>query len=146
MAERKEKKVRGNVKNLIPVSSRTSEELREMTRKGGIASGEARRRKKMMKDVLEKILFDVEPPEAWRQKLLDEGVDEKDISHQMIVTMGLVKKAESGDVFAYQTICQMLGEKPSDKLELSGGLDNKIEIGFVETDVEPKNDERDVDV
>ena len=32
-----------NIQNLIPNSQRTPEELREITRKGGIASGKARR-------------------------------------------------------------------------------------------------------
>lgn len=36
---------RGNKDNLIPNSERTPEELREMTRNGGIASGRARRQK-----------------------------------------------------------------------------------------------------
>lgn len=35
--------------NLIPNSERSPEELREMGRKGGIASGEARRRNRDMK-------------------------------------------------------------------------------------------------
>lgn len=39
-------------KNLIPNSERSPEELREMGRKGGIASGKARRRKKkVLRDV-----------------------------------------------------------------------------------------------
>jgi hypothetical protein len=35
-----------NSKNLIPNTERTPEELREMGRKGGIASGKARRKKR----------------------------------------------------------------------------------------------------
>lgn len=42
---------RGNPDKLIPNSKRTPEELREMTRKGGIASGEARRKKKLMSQI-----------------------------------------------------------------------------------------------
>lgn len=42
--------------NLVPVSQRTSDELREMTRKGGIASGKARREKKTMRELLEMAL------------------------------------------------------------------------------------------
>lgn len=38
--------------NLIPNSQRTPSELREMTRKGGIKSGETRRRKRMFRDYL----------------------------------------------------------------------------------------------
>ena len=45
-----------NEQNLIPNSQRTPEELREMTRKAGIASGKARREKKTLADALRKIL------------------------------------------------------------------------------------------
>lgn len=42
--------------NLIPFNERTEDEQRELARKGGIASGEARRRKKAFKDLFEQIL------------------------------------------------------------------------------------------
>lgn len=42
-----------SLQNLIPNSERTKEELQEITRKGGIASGEARRDKKEMREWLE---------------------------------------------------------------------------------------------
>jgi hypothetical protein len=41
-----------NEQNLIPNSARTPEELREITRKGGIASGKARSFKSAMKKML----------------------------------------------------------------------------------------------
>lgn len=48
-----------NDSNLIPNTERTPEELREMGRKGGIASGKARRRKmallKMLKVVIDSV-------------------------------------------------------------------------------------------
>lgn len=43
-------------KNLISNSERTPEELRENGRKGGIASGEARREKKLAKQIVLEIL------------------------------------------------------------------------------------------
>ena len=42
-----------NSSNLIPNHERSPEELREMGRKGGIASGKARRRKKQLKQTLQ---------------------------------------------------------------------------------------------
>ena len=42
-----------NEDNLIPNSERSPEELREMGRKGGIRSGESRRRKKRMRESAE---------------------------------------------------------------------------------------------
>ena len=43
---------RANIENLIPNSERTPEQLRAQTRKGGIKSGEARREKKRMSQIL----------------------------------------------------------------------------------------------
>ena len=45
-----------NEKNLIPNSQRTPEELREMGRKGGIKSGETRRRNRELKKIARWIL------------------------------------------------------------------------------------------
>lgn len=45
-----------SLENLIPSSKRTKEELQEMTRKGGIASGEARREKREMRESLQTLL------------------------------------------------------------------------------------------
>jgi len=42
--------------NLIPNSERSPEELREMAKKGGLASGEARRKKKSVKESVKTIL------------------------------------------------------------------------------------------
>jgi hypothetical protein len=38
--------------NLIPIPERTKDEQREITTAGGVASGKARRRKKMMRDTI----------------------------------------------------------------------------------------------
>ena len=47
-----------NSSNLIPNTERTPEELREMGRKGGIASGKARRKKKKLQQEV-KLFFQV---------------------------------------------------------------------------------------
>jgi len=46
-------------KDLIPVTERTKEEAKRISRKGGIASGKARRRKRDLKEAL-KALLDTE--------------------------------------------------------------------------------------
>lgn len=120
---------RGNKDNLIKPSDRTSEELREMTRKGGIKSGEARRRKKTMREALEMMLFHTKLNEQTKQMLKAEGVsDVEDMNHQMVITRSLIAKAESGDVQAYNAICSMIGEKPADKMEVSGDLITKLRV------------------
>jgi hypothetical protein len=58
--------------NLIPNSERTPEELREMTRKGGIRSGEVRREKKLLSQIYAEFLekeHDVISKEGERKKM-----------------------------------------------------------------------------
>lgn len=119
---------RGNKDNLINPKDRTSEELREMTRKGGIASGEARRRKKTMREALEMLLYDTKLNEQTKQMLQAEGIkNADDFNHQMVITRSLIAKAESGDVQAYHAICQMIGEKPADNINI-GGVPTELTI------------------
>lgn len=110
----------GKRDNLINPKDRTSEELREMTRKGGIASGEARRRKKTMREALEQLLYHGKVPEATKSMMRAEGIDDEEMTHQMVITRSLIAKAESGDVQAYNAICQMIGEKPADNINIGG--------------------------
>jgi hypothetical protein len=117
-----------NKNNLINPKDRTSSELREMTRKGGIKSGEARRRKKTMREALEILLFNTKLNEQTKQMLKAEGVENADdFNHQMVITRSLIAKAEAGDVQAYNTICAMIGEKPAEKMDLNG-LPQTLEI------------------
>ena len=117
-----------NEKNLKKNSERTPSELREMTRKGGIKSGEARRNKKTMREALEMLMFDVEVDEAAKDKLRGAGISEKDFNNQMLITLGLMKKAREGDVQAYNAICAMIGEKPADKIDLGGDIFSRVRV------------------
>lgn len=121
---------KGRVENLINPKDRTSEELREMTRKGGIKSGEVRRRKKTMREMLEVILYDMEVSPVLKQNLLNEGVDENDINHQLVINRSLVAKAEGGDVQAYNAICSMIGERPDEQIDLKGRLSHEVTIVY----------------
>ena len=88
-----------NEQNLIPNSERTPSELREMARNGGLASGEARRKRKTLK---EELLL-----------MLSEG------ETQQSVTLALIEKAMSGDTKAFEVIRDTIGEKPIDKVMIS---------------------------
>ena len=122
---------KGRKENLIDPKDRTSEQLREMTRKGGIKSGEARRRKKTMREALEMLMYHTELKEHTKQMLKAEGISEEDFNHQMVITRSLIAKAEAGDVQAYNAICGMIGEKPADKVEMSGGQQMEIKIEYI---------------
>lgn len=96
-----------NENNLNPV--RSENEAREKGKKGGIASGEARRRKKTIRETLEMMLAGQMPDGATRR--------------DAIVT-ALLEKALSGDVRAFEAIRDSVGEKPTEKMNVStaGGL------------------------
>ena len=117
-----------NEKNLITQRERTKSEQREIARKGGKKSGETRRNKKTMREALEILMFDVEVDEAAKDKLRNAGIDEKDFNNQMLITMGLMKKAREGDVQAYNAICSMIGEKPADKIDLNGDIFSRVRV------------------
>lgn len=120
---------KGRKENLVNNKERTPDELREMTRKGGIKSGEARRRKKTMREALEMLMYHTELNEQTKQMLKAEGIkDAEDFNHQMVITRSLIAKAESGDVQAYNAICSMIGEKPAEKVEVGGDLFSRVRV------------------
>ena len=73
----------------------TSEEAREYGRRGGIASGEARREKATMKKTLEMLLNEK---------------NNKGKTYRELTTLGLIKGAVDGKAENYKTIVQLLGE------------------------------------
>lgn len=111
-----------NLRNL------TTEEAREIGVKGGKKSVEVRRRKKTMREALEMLMFKVKLPDEHRQMLEREGFTEEDFNHQTVITRSLIAKAESGDVQAYNAICAMIGEKPAEKMEVSGDLLSHLRV------------------
>lgn len=103
--------------NLIPFNERTEDERRELARKAGKASGEARREKKMLKELLELALS--QPSE------IVEGED-----NYTAITAALVNKAIQGDTKAYEVIRDTLGQKPTEQTQMD--LTAKIEVDYGE--------------
>lgn len=92
-----------NEKNLIPLSERTKSEQRKITSKGGKASGEVRRRKKSMKQVMEMLLELPANTQTDWELLVDMGIDtnnldEDIVNNLLIVNAALLAKAKTGDV------------------------------------------------
>lgn len=128
---------RPNPEKLIPNSARTPQERRERAAKMGRASGEARRRKKTMREALEMLMYHTELSETAKNMLEAEGIKDVDnMTHQMVITRSLIAKAEAGDVQAYNAICAMIGEKPAEKMEVSGGMAHEISIKYIGEDGE----------
>lgn len=91
-----------NNKNLkVP----TSEEARTIGKKGGIASGEARKKKKLLKECLEILLErDVK------------GADNVTVTGSEAISIELFNKALSGDIKAFEVIRDTVGQKPVEKV------------------------------
>lgn len=124
----------------------TTEEAREIGRKGGKASVEARREKKKLRQLVE-AFGELPAPEKVRKVLQELGVSENEMrTNDMAIVVGLFQKAIKGDVSAFNAIRDIRGEKPVEEAKLMGKLDSKIEIGFVDADVSPSSSEEDVDV
>ena len=92
-----------NESNLKPV--RSKEEAREKGRKGGIASGKARRERKTLKDEL--------------LALLEAGDTQKNLS------LALIQQALDGNTKAFEVIRDTVGEKPVDSLKLGNENEDK---------------------
>ena len=103
-----------NEKNLMPIqevnSNRTREQHSEDSRKGGVASGVSRRRKRSLKEAVDLYLsLPVSDRKMWN-KISRRGVDPEDIDNQMAMIIGLTIAATAGDAKAAKVIVDLLGE------------------------------------
>lgn len=129
--------------NLIPNSERTPEELREMTRKGGIASGVARRKKANLRKAFETILqAEVASPNVKKQ-LEELGFDS---TNEMALAMVMMQKAMKGNVRAFEQISKLTTTDAKDSLDKkeqkerikSLQIKNKREEKMLDTDIANK--------
>ncbi len=98
-----------NEQNLIPVNKRTKSEQREIQKKGGIASGETRRKKKSMKQAMNTLLSLPVTDDDNKEKLISLGIDPDDADNQMMVMATMMQKALNGNVSAAQFIASITG-------------------------------------
>lgn len=107
-----------NEDNLRP-SSPT--EARINGRKGGIASGKARRERKAMRETLEELLSmpikDGTSDEIDTIKSIA-GIKGKNITMQEAIMVAMLNKAAKGDVRAAEYVRDTIGQKPTDKMNI----------------------------
>ena len=110
-----------NDENLIPNSARSPEELRENGRKGGVASGKARQKKRLMKDLVIEMLNSKIWSDELKAKILNvfpEMEDEK-MQVQTAMIASQIQKAMKGDTKAFEVMRDTAGQKPVDKQEIT---------------------------
>lgn len=121
-----------NDENLIPFGDRSESEHRAIAQAGGIASGEARRKRKAMREQAELLLsmpfqdIKVNTADGGVKSLLKEfekvsGLKADKIDNQMAVVISLWKTALQGgqnSVQAFNSIRDLIGEKPKEVIEI----------------------------
>lgn len=90
--------------NLIPMSERSKEEVREIASRGGVNSGLVRKEKATMKKTLEMLVDEIAKIEGNEDKL----------TYKQLATLGLIKGAIDGKADNYKTMLEVLGELQQD--------------------------------
>ena len=84
--------------------------------RGGVKSGQTRRKKKKLKDSLKTIL-ELEPSERNKQKMASLGIAEDDMTNEMLIAVAAFQKAAGGDVRAMEFVRDMTGQETVSKLD-----------------------------
>ena len=101
---------RGNINNLIKNEDLTPEQRRENARKAGLASAEAKKKRKTLREELLALL--------------------KTEKYQERISLSLIKQALDGNTKAFEVIRDTVGEKPGDKLELEQSKPFEVNISI----------------
>lgn len=116
------------IENLIPNSERSPSELREQCRRGGVASGEARRKKADMKKLLE--------------LTLQKQVPNSEMTYAESITMSMLSiandpKKSGAAVKAYEKILRTIGQEIP---EQEYGVDDPLNKLLGDLDEQSKSD------
>lgn len=108
-----------NEQNLVPFTSEQNrEEAAKNGKKGGKASGEARRAKVKMRKLVEMFAY-LNVSKDVEEKMRRLGIPDNGMFILMQSVVGIFNKANKGDVAAFNAIRDLLGEKPTEKQEIS---------------------------
>lgn len=94
----------------------TPDRAREIGKRGGEASGLARRRRKAMREVMSSIMTCDVSDEALRDMLAAAGIEP---TNENAIPFAMISRAARGDVEAARFVRDTLGEKPTESYNLS---------------------------
>lgn len=104
--------------NLIPFGRLTPDEQRKIASEGGKASGEARRKRKALKEQMETLLSLPIVDRRRFNKAARLGFDVTDLDNSSLVVIALWERAISGDVAAIKELRSLVDEGGSDNGQL----------------------------
>lgn len=108
-------------KDLIPVTMRSKEEAKEISRRGGINSGKARRNKALLRDCLEILMEKKITTEDGKQIT---GAEAQSVS---LFLAALQETDTAKKARAFEVLRDTAGQKPIEKIEQTN---TNIEIDF----------------
>ena len=104
------------IEDLIPVTERTKDEAKKISQSGGIASGEARRRRKAFKKIIDELL--TRDISSKKDLALAQDFDLKDdVTQEQLIMMALLKAAKAGNVHAVREIRSITRDDEDLKIE-----------------------------
>ncbi len=113
-------------KNLIPISSRSTDEQRAIQSKGGKASGKSRRRRASMREALGAILSAPIKDKDTRRELKESGALE--LNANSLLALRLYQQAIEGDTRAARLVLQAIGEADAASLDVANA---RIDLSFI---------------
>lgn len=114
--------------NLVPLNKRTKSEQRKIQSMGGIASGEARRRQRTLREIAMAVHtapINTEIPGV-KERLAMVGLDPERESNSALLVSALFAQAAQGDIKAFEKWAELVGESRAAK-ESNDRLDALIE-------------------
>lgn len=111
--------------NLIPMSERSKDEVREIAAKGGRNSGESRRKRKAMRESLEILLgmplksgeaCEIEDVQSYAE------LNGQNITVEQAMIIAQIKKAIKGDTQAMAFLRDTSGQAPNQKVDITGAV------------------------
>lgn len=123
---------RGDSSHLIFGDRLSHEEAIKNGRKGGLASAEARRKKKTFREIISAIgNLEVTDPKLLKQlELVGINVEEQEITYSFLVNFAQFQKAiKEKDTRAAEYLRDTLGEKPTVKQQVDADFEDLTPLG-----------------
>lgn len=120
--------------NLIPLNERTKDEQREIAKKGGIASGKARRKKKLLRQILDEIGESRLNTNEAKDIAKALSINKRDVTYDVAIMFKAVNEALGGNIKAMEFIRDTRGQ--NNKNDNGVNIDITIPVFKGEDDLE----------
>ena len=113
-----------NSQNLIKNEDLTPEQRRRNASKAGKASAKKRQQNKTFKEIINKFLDEQVSDERLKQQMVEFGFADKEVSNKSCAVISLWKESIKGNTKAFELLRDTIGEKPQEKVNISGEVNN----------------------